>query len=84
MAIFSKLAKGHAKEINKAQKWIDSAQATFASAIEEAQIAEEKFDAVVTDAQSKINDLQKIVDETEAKKQQAVNFKKKINTFMEE
>jgi phosphopantetheine adenylyltransferase len=83
MAIFSKFAKGHAKQIAKAQKWIDNAQATFASAIEEAEIAERKFDEVVADAQAKMEELQKTLDETNARKEQAVKFKQKIQSFLD-
>ncbi|MDY7043675.1 hypothetical protein RVS70_05600 [Virgibacillus sp. M23] len=95
MAIFSKLAKSHSKQINKAQKWIDNAQATFASAIQEAQIAEEKFDKIVEDAQQQIDKLrastQQEIDKLEAtisdsnvRKEKTVNFKNKIENFIKE
>lgn len=83
MAIFSKFAKGHAKEIKKAQKWIDNAQATFASAIEEAQTAEEKFDKVVADTEQKVSELQEVANDAMARKEEAIKFKNKIQTFFE-
>ncbi|MED1125528.1 hypothetical protein [Bacillus atrophaeus] len=84
LALFSKFAKGHSKQIAKGQKWIDSAQATFASAVEEAELAEKKFDFVVSDAEKKIAELQSILDQSKEKKTQASNFKNKIQSFIEE
>lgn len=83
MAIFSKFAKGHTKQIAKAQKWIDNAQATFASAIEEAMIAEEKFNAVVADAEKKIAELQDVANDATARKEQTIKFKNKIQSFLD-
>lgn len=84
MVLFSKFAKGHAKEIAKAQKWIDSAQAQFATAIEEAELAEKKFSEYEA---KKRKDLEKALEELNeltSKKDQAIKFKNKIKTFIEE
>lgn len=82
MAIFSKFAKSHSSQINKAQKWIDNAQATFADAIEEAKVAESKFDEVTSRAETEIAELQAILDDTNDRKAQAVKFKQKMEDFM--
>lgn len=82
LALLGKYAKTHMKEINKAQRWIDSAQAQFASAIEEATISEQKFDSVVSDAQAKIDELQSVLDEAQARKEQAIAFKNKLQDFL--
>lgn len=82
--LFSKLARGYAKEISKAQKWIDSAQAQFATAIEEAELAENEFNKIV---QAKTKQAQAILeqaDEATAKMEQAQKFKNKIKQFIEE
>lgn len=82
LALLGKYAKAHAKEIAKAQKWIDSAQSAFASAIEEATISEAKADAVIADVQEKISELQEVLREAESKKEQALAFKDKIQSFL--
>jgi predicted nucleic acid-binding Zn-ribbon protein len=84
MTLFGKLARANKDEITKAQNWIDKAQATFANAIEEALIAEEQFDKVVKDAKSKINELQSRLEDAETRKQQAVKFKEKVQSFLED
>jgi hypothetical protein len=84
LVIFSKFARGHAKQIRKAQKWIDSAQAQFASAVEEAEIAEKEFNKI---AESKMEQVEKLLDEVKdanARMKQAENFKTKIKQFIEE
>ncbi|KEK23959.1 hypothetical protein [Bacillus gaemokensis] len=82
MALLGKYAKAHSKEIAKAQKWIDSAQSSFATALEEAELSEKKVDAVIEEAQAKIAELENVIREAEAKKSQAVSFKNKINEFL--
>lgn len=84
MVLFGKWAKGHAKEIAKAQKWIDSAQAQFASAIEEAELAEQGFAKAEA---KKIEELDKALEELNSiknSKDQAIKFKNKIKSFIEE
>lgn len=82
--MFGRFTRSHAKEIAKAQKWIDSAQMQFATAIEEAELAESKFNEL---AQKKEEQIQKMMDElNEASKKasQAEAFKNKIKQFIEE
>lgn len=82
--LFSKLAKGYAKEISHAQKWIDSAQAQFAKAIEEAELAEKEFDQI---AQAKLKQAESIMEqvgEATEKMEQAKRFKDKITKFVYE
>ncbi|PGA05618.1 hypothetical protein [Bacillus mycoides] len=84
IVVFGRFARSHAKEIAKAQKWIDSAQLQFATAIEEAELAEQKFNEL---AQKKEEQIQKMMDElNEASKKasQAEAFKNKIKQFIEE
>lgn len=94
IVLFGRFTKRHESKINSAQKWIDTAQANFANAVQEAQIAEEKFDEVIADAEKKkeklladiekrVSDLQSTVDDTKVRKQQATNFKNKIQTFLD-
>ncbi len=94
MAMLSKLARSHAGKINKAQKWIDHAQLQFDRAIAEAELAERKFDEVANEAQEQIAKLEaeiaektaklkEVIAETEAKKAKAVNFKQKMQTFLD-
>ncbi len=83
MALIGKYAKTHAKQIAKANSWLDSAQAQFASALEDASIAEKKIDSVVADAETKIAELQAVVDKANAHKEQAVKFKNKIQSFLD-
>lgn len=94
MALLGKFAKSHLKDIAKAQRWIDSAQAQFASAIEEAMIAETHFDKVVADqtakakaiaekAEKELSEIDSIITETSTKKAQATAFKNKIQSFFE-
>lgn len=83
MAIFGKLAKGHAKDIEKAQKWIDNAQATFASAMEEATIAEKEFDKVIASTEQKVSELQDFANDAYKRKEDAIKFKKNMQSFFE-
>jgi hypothetical protein len=84
MAIFSKFARSHAKQIAKAQKWIDSAQAQFASAIEEAEIAEQEFNKIAESKMAQVEQLLGEVKDANARMKQAENFKTKIKQFIEE
>lgn len=82
--LLGKFAKGYATEISKAQKWIDSAQAQFASAVEEAEVAEREFDKI---AKAKIEQADSIMEqarEATQKMEQAAKFKNKIKMFIEE
>jgi uncharacterized protein YoxC len=83
LALLGKYAKTHEKQIAKAQKWIDSAQSQFASAIEEAELSEQHYEKVASDIQLKMDELSKVFIETMAKKNQAVAFKNKIKSFIE-
>lgn len=82
LALVGRYAKAHKKDIKKAQKWIDSAQAGFASAIEEAEISSNKFDEIIEDAISKINELQEIIEDAKSRKSQAVSFKEKVENLV--
>lgn len=84
MILLGAFAKGHKKEIAKAQKWIDSAQAQFASAIEEAQIAEQEFDRIASDKMKQADDLIVEANEIASKVKQARNFKQKLMEFVQE
>lgn len=84
MVLLGKFAKGYAKEIAKAQKWIDSAQAQFATAIEEAEIAEREFDKIAQAKSEQARDIMKQAQEAQDKMKQAQKFKEKIKTFIEE
>jgi transcriptional regulator of heat shock response len=84
MVIFGKFAKAHAKEIRKAQKWIDSAQAQFASAIEEAEIAEQEFNKIAQKKEEQINEILAELNDVTKKARQAEQFKNKIKQFIEE
>lgn len=81
-ALFGYYAKTHEKQINKAQKWIDSAQETFASAVEEAIISEKQFDEIIKDANEKIAELQAILNDAESKKAEAIQFKNNIQKLL--
>lgn len=83
MALFSKFAKSHAKQINKAQRWIDSAQAQFATAIEDAQTAEDKFNEIAQDKQKLLDIALEELNEATEKARQAEHFKNKIKSFIE-
>lgn len=84
MILLGKWAKGHAKEVAKAQRWIDSAQAQFASAIEEAEIAEQKFEQVEYAKRQQLEKALEELNELASKKESARKFKEKIKTFIEE
>lgn len=84
MVIFGKLAKTYSNEIRKAQKWIDSAQAQFASAIEEAEIAEQKFNELARKKEEQINEILDELNDVSKKARQAEQFKNKIKQFIEE
>jgi transcriptional regulator of heat shock response len=83
LAIFAKFARGHAKQIAKAQKWIDSAQAQFASAIEEAEIAEQRFNEIAQKKEEQIQNMLDELNEASKKARDAENFKNKIKAFIE-
>lgn len=84
MILLGKFAKGHAKEIKKAQRWIDSAQSQFASAIEEAEIAEQKFSEIEEQKRLLIENAMKELNDLSTQKDQAIKFKNKIKQFIEE
>jgi ribosomal protein L16 Arg81 hydroxylase len=83
MALFGKFAKSHQKEIQKAQKMLQSAQHMFAQALEEAEIADRKLDAVIEDAKAKMFELQKTIDESIRSKEKNAKFKEKIQQFID-
>jgi len=83
LALLGKYAKTHEKQIAKAQAWIDSAQSQFANAIEEAELSEKHYEKVASEIQVKIQDLQKMYDETIGKQEQATAFKNKIKSLIE-
>lgn len=82
-ALFSKFAKGHKNQIAEAQKWIDSAQNLFANALEEAEIAEQKFDTVAGDILMKAKELENQLSEIEKKRSSATKFKNKLQEFVD-
>jgi hypothetical protein len=84
MILLGKFAKAHVKDIKKAQKWIDSAQAQFASAIEEAELAEQSFAKVEDKKREQIEEALQELNEIAGKKDQAIKFKNKIKQFIEE
>lgn len=84
MILLGKFAKGHAKDIAKAQKWIDSAQAQFATAIEEAELAEQKFTDIELKKREELDKALEELNQLSAKKDQAIKFKNKIKDFIEE
>lgn len=84
MVLLGKFAKSHATEIAKAQKWIDSAQNQFASAIEEAEIAEQQFNDLAKRKEEQVNNMLDELNELTAKSRQAEAFKNKVKHFIEE
>jgi hypothetical protein len=84
LVLFGKAVKGHEKEIKKAQSWIDSAQAQFANAIQEAELAEKQFEKVETEKRELIDKALEEINELSAKKKQAVDFKNKMKSFIGE
>lgn len=83
LAMVSKLAKSNKAEIAKAQKWIDNAQSQFTDALKNAELAEEKLDGMLVLKQEKLETLFAEMNEANAKKEQAVKFKHKIQHFIE-
>lgn len=84
LAFLGKQAKAHEKEIKKAQNWIDSAQAQFASAIEESEKAEQHFDEVAQTLEAKLRASQATLSSVLAQKEQATKFKQKMKKFIED
>jgi len=84
MVIFGKFAKAHVKEIKSAQRWIDSAQSQFASAIEEAGIAEQQFAKAEATKRDQLEKALVELNELTAKKEHAIKFANKIKQFIEE
>lgn len=84
LVLFGKAVKGHEKEIAKAQSWIDSAQAQFANALQEAELAEKHFDKVEKEKREAIEKALEEINELVTKKQQAVDFKEKMKQFIGE
>jgi len=82
--LLGKLIKGHKNDIAKAQRWIDSAQYQFASAIEEAELAEVQFAKVEETKRKQLEKALEELNELTAKKDQATKFKNKIKQFIEE
>lgn len=83
-ALLGKYAKTHSKDIAKAQRWIDSAQAQFASAVEEAELSEQHWEKVASGLEAQAEKLSKEYEEIMAKKNQATSFKNKIKQFIEQ
>lgn len=84
LVLFGKWAKTHEKEIAKSQKWIDSAQGLFASAVEEAMMAEEGFRKIEISKRQQAEKAIAELNEASAKKEQAIKFKNKVQQFIEE
>lgn len=83
MVIFSKFVRKYEKQIKQANKWIDGAQAQFASAIEESEIAEKKFDEILKEIEEEMAELQATYLDIKSKKEDAERFKKNIKSILD-
>ncbi|MFJ8247307.1 hypothetical protein [Peribacillus asahii] len=84
LALVGKYAKTHEKDIKKAQKWIDSAQSQFASAMEEAELAEQKFADFEAKKRAEVEKSLEELNEISSKKETAIKFKNKVKQFIED
>lgn len=82
MVLLAKFVKSHAKEVAKANKWLDSAQAQFATAIEEANIAEAEVDVLIERKEVQVKAMLEEIDELFELKGQANTFKSKLQDFL--
>mgnify|MGYP001197155657 CR=1 FL=1 len=74
--------KKHEKNISKAMKIAERAQHTFASALEDAELANEKLEKVIKEVNEQIAKLEAVLENTRSQKELNDKFKEKLLEFM--
>ncbi len=82
--LFVKLTKTFEKEVKQAHKWVDNTQERFNKMIDDSVSSEQKIDMVISDARVQIAELNRIIAQALADKEQISNLQSKVADVVKE